>query len=118
MIEKSFCDKGTHARYMSFGHLHVLDPELHGLGSGEAERQHPYRDDEADGSGEFGHRVREEGVADGHVAFHGEGGDGEDCGVGGGFSGKALEDAEGLAKDISAGRPNPAQEGATLNYII
>ena len=52
--------------------LLVDDAELDGLGGGEAECDDPNNHDVADGSGELRHGVGQEGVADGHVALHGE----------------------------------------------
>lgn len=49
-------------------------------------------------------------MADGHVTFYGECGDGEDCRVCRGFSGEALEYAESFAEDIGTWRPNSGKE--------
>lgn len=109
MVEQSFCHQCTHAGHVPFRHLSVLDPELHGLRRGETQGKHPNGDDETDGSGELRHGVRKEWVTDGHVAFDGEGGDGQDCGVSRCLGSEALKDAEGFAEDVGGGRPNPAK---------
>lgn len=98
-------------------HPLVVDAEGHGLRHGQAHRHYPDGDDELDGARELRHGVGEEGVADGEVALHGEGRDGQDGGVGGGLRGEALDDAEDLAEDVGVFRPLKGKERVALSIV-
>ncbi|CAN8010419.1 unnamed protein product, partial [Ixodes pacificus] len=87
----------------------VHDAELHRQRNGAQRAQHPDDHHKLDGSGQLGHGVCPERVADGHVAFDGERGDGEDGRVGGRLRGQATENAEGLAEDVRMTLPELVQ---------
>lgn len=70
-----------------------------------SQRHHPDHHDHADGTRQLGQGVREEGMTDGQVAFHGEGGDCQHGGIATDLCDKGVKDAAEIA--IWRGIPMP-----------
>ena len=79
---------------------------VHGVGQGTAAGQQPGGHHDPHGPRQAGDGVRPERVADGHVAVHGEGGDGQHAGVGGHLGHEGLDDAEAGPEAPGVGLPD------------
>lgn len=74
------------------------------LGNGEDHRDYPDGHDELDGPGQLADGVWQEGVADGDVPLHREGGDGQHRGVGRRLRRVPRQHTERLAKHVWVAR--------------
>lgn len=83
----------------------INDAQLPGERHGAEGRQGPNQKYRLDGSAQVRHGVSSQRTADGQIALDGEGGDGENGGVGGGLGRPAAEDAEALAEDVGIALP-------------
>ena len=102
---------------------HVLRPirvlnhaELQGLRKGADQRDQPYEQYQLDGPRQFGHRLREERMADGDVSLDRERCDRQHGGVRRRLGGEAAQNAKRLAEDVGVLGPDLVDLGGHAKH--